>query len=53
LRGVLAGWDLETTARFANAVGGLCASGLGTTAGLRDVEGTVAFIQEQDPTFAI
>jgi sugar/nucleoside kinase (ribokinase family) len=47
LRGRLEGWDLERTTRFANAVGGLCASGLGTSAGLRDFEGTLQFMAEQ------
>ena len=47
LRGVLEGWDLERTATFANATGGLCAEGLGTSAGLRSFEGTLEFIAEQ------
>lgn len=48
LRGMLAGWDLEKTTRFANAVGGLCTTGMGTTAGLRDFQGTIDFLIEHD-----
>ena len=51
LRGVLAGWNLEHTAKFANAVGALCTTGIGTTAGLRDFEGTMAFLREQEPGY--
>ncbi len=45
----LDGWDLERTARFANAVGALCTTGLGTTAGVRSREGTLAFLREREP----
>lgn len=48
LRGMLAGWDLEQTTKFANAVGGLCTTGMGTTAGLRDFSGTIEFLAEHD-----
>jgi sugar/nucleoside kinase (ribokinase family) len=48
LRGHLLGWDLERTARFANAAGALCTTGLGTTAGVRDFEGTLDFLRERE-----
>lgn len=49
LQGVLKGWPLLQTARFANAVGGLCATALGTTAGIRSFADTVAYLQQRDP----
>lgn len=49
LRGMLENWDLERTTRFANAVGGLCTTGIGTTAGVRDFQGTLEFLAERDP----
>jgi sugar/nucleoside kinase (ribokinase family) len=51
LRGMLEDWDLERTAKFGNAVGGLCTSGIGTTAGVRDFPGTLAFLAEQEPGY--
>lgn len=51
LRGMLEGWDLERTAKFGNAVGGLCTTGIGTTAGVRDFAGTLAFLAEQEPGY--
>lgn len=42
LCGILRGWDLERTARFANAVGALCVQSLGATQGLRSFEETCA-----------
>jgi sugar/nucleoside kinase (ribokinase family) len=51
LCGVLGGWDLEETTRFANAVGALCTTGIGTTAGVRDVAGTIEFVREQGARF--
>lgn len=48
LRGYLLGWDLERTTRFANAVGALCTTGVGTTSGVRDFAGTIEFLAEQD-----
>ena len=35
LCGLMQGWDLERTAHFANAVGGMCATEVGATAGPR------------------
>ncbi len=51
LRGMLESWDLERTAKFGNAVGGLCTTGIGTTAGVRDFAGTLAFLAEQEPDY--
>jgi sugar/nucleoside kinase (ribokinase family) len=53
LRGLLEGWSLEDTTRFANAVGALCTTGVGTTSGVRDLAGTIAFLRERDPAFRI
>jgi sugar/nucleoside kinase (ribokinase family) len=44
LCGVLNGWDMERTARFANATGALCVTAIGATAGVRTREETEAFI---------
>jgi len=43
LTGLLKGWDLEASARFANAVGALACLAMGTTAGVRSLEETLAF----------
>lgn len=51
LRGQLEGWDLVRTTKFANAVGGLCTTGLGTTAGVRDFAGTLAYLRQQEPDY--
>lgn len=48
LLGILRGWDLEDIAHFANAVGALCVTAPGTTAGLRDFDGTIEFLVEQE-----
>ncbi|MGD9496059.1 MAG: carbohydrate kinase family protein [Armatimonadota bacterium] len=48
LTGVLHGWDLQDVARFANAVGALCVTAAGTTAGLRDFAGTIDFLVERE-----
>ncbi len=48
LLGMLAGWDLADIAHMANAVGGLCVTAPGTTAGLRDLEGTIDFLVERE-----
>lgn len=47
IRGLLAGWDLERVGRFANAVGALCVTGVGTTAGVRGFEQTSEFLVEK------
>ena len=48
LVGTLRGWDLEDVAHFANAVGALCVTAPGTTAGLRDFDGTIDFLVERE-----
>jgi sugar/nucleoside kinase (ribokinase family) len=45
LVGMLRGWDMERTARFANAVGAMCVTGVGATAGVRSFEETEAFLR--------
>lgn len=45
LTGVVKGWDLETTGRFANAVGALCVTAIGATTGIRSLEDTLAFMR--------
>jgi sugar/nucleoside kinase (ribokinase family) len=47
IAGVWQGWPLERTARFANAVGGLCVTGLGAAGGVRSLAETLAFIESQ------
>jgi sugar/nucleoside kinase (ribokinase family) len=44
LAGIVKGWSLEQTARFANAVGALCVLDIGTTAGIKDLEETLRFM---------
>lgn len=51
LRATLDGWDLERAARFANAVGGLCTQGLGTTAGVQSYESTIQFLKQYEPEY--
>ncbi|MHB8994755.1 MAG: carbohydrate kinase family protein [Armatimonadota bacterium] len=51
LRGMLEEWDLERTTRFANAVGGLCTTGLGTTSGVRSFADTLEFLKTKDPDY--
>jgi len=45
LTGVVKGWDLEQTGRFANAVGALCVTALGATTGVRSLQETLEFMQ--------
>ena len=45
LTGVLKGWDLEQTGRFANAVGALCVMALGATTGVKSLDETLAFME--------
>ncbi len=49
LCGWLRGWSLEKIARFANAVGALCCTGIGTVAGVKSFEETVEFLRRVDP----
>ncbi|MDI7276144.1 MAG: sugar kinase [Anaerolineae bacterium] len=46
LAGVALGWDLARTARLANAVGALCVTAVGATAGVRSLEETIAFMEQ-------
>ncbi len=41
--GLALGWDLERTARLANATGALCVTQLGATTGIRPLKETLAF----------
>lgn len=45
LLGVLRGWDVERSARFANAVGACCVEAIGATGGVRSFEETEAFLR--------
>jgi sugar/nucleoside kinase (ribokinase family) len=45
ITGLLKGWDLETTAKFANAVGALCVTAIGATTGVRSLEETLKFME--------
>lgn len=44
LCGLLRGWDLERTARLANAVGAMCVTEIGATAGIRSLAETEQFM---------
>lgn len=48
LTGIVNGWDLERTGKFANAVGAFCVTALGATAGIPDQATIEAFIAEQE-----
>ena len=45
IAGVWHGWDLEKTARFANAVGALCVTGLGASGGVKSLSETLYFME--------
>jgi sugar/nucleoside kinase (ribokinase family) len=45
LCGILRGWDLERSARFANVIGALCVTGVGATAGIRSMEQAEEFMR--------
>jgi sugar/nucleoside kinase (ribokinase family) len=45
IAGIHFGWPLEQVARFANAVGALCVTGVGATGGVLPMDETLAFIQ--------
>jgi len=47
LRASLEGWPLRQVGLFANAVGALCTTAMGTTAGVRSFGETVAFLRER------
>jgi sugar/nucleoside kinase (ribokinase family) len=44
ITGIVKGWSLAETARFATAGGALCTLAIGTTAGIRSLEETTRFI---------
>jgi sugar/nucleoside kinase (ribokinase family) len=46
LTGLVQGWDLEKTARFANAVGALCVTAVGATTGIRSLRETLEFMEK-------
>jgi sugar/nucleoside kinase (ribokinase family) len=48
LTGLVNGWDLERTGKFANAVGAFCVTALGATTGVMDQETTEGFIRAQE-----
>jgi len=49
--GLLRGWPLEKTAKFANAVGALCVTALGTVAGVRSYEETLQWLATIEPDY--
>ena len=49
LTGLLHGWPLERTARFANAVGACCVQALGATTGIRPLAETLALLDAPAP----
>jgi sugar/nucleoside kinase (ribokinase family) len=48
LTGVVRGWDLERTGKFANATGAFCVTALGATTGIRDQKTIEDFIASQE-----
>lgn len=48
IAGVWKGWALERTARFANAVGALCVTGLGAAGGVSSLSDTLAFVESTE-----
>jgi sugar/nucleoside kinase (ribokinase family) len=48
LTGVVKGWDLEYTGKFANAVGAFCVTAMGATTGVKDMATIQAFIEERE-----
>jgi sugar/nucleoside kinase (ribokinase family) len=51
LRGYVEGWPLERCAKFGNAAGALCVTGIGATAGTRSFEDTMAWLREREPDY--
>lgn len=47
LAGLVNGWDLEKTGRFANAVGAFCVTAIGATTGIRD-QATIELFMSQN-----
>lgn len=46
LAGMVMDWDIEKTAKLANATGAACVTAIGTTAGLRSLEATMKICEE-------
>ncbi|MDD2485938.1 MAG: sugar kinase [bacterium] len=46
LTGIMRGWDLEKTLKFANATGALCVTAIGATTGIRSFEETLEFMEK-------
>lgn len=49
LYGHLQGWDLQRTAKFANALGGIATTAPGTTNGIRDYAQVIALLEQHEP----
>ena len=47
LTGIIKGWDLQKTGRFANAVGASCVMALGATTGVKSLDETLAFMESR------
>jgi sugar/nucleoside kinase (ribokinase family) len=50
--GLLNGWPLDKTARFANAVGACCVQAVGATTGIRSMAETLAMLGESNADFS-
>lgn len=48
LAGVVKGWDLEQCGRLGNATGSICASAMGATAGVRNWDETIEYMQKAE-----
>jgi len=48
LTGILQEWTLESCGRFANAVGSMCVSQMGTSEGIRSLNDTLSFLRERN-----
>ncbi|NLN75285.1 MAG: sugar kinase [Armatimonadetes bacterium] len=48
LTGIVNGWDLERTGKFANATGAFCVTALGATTGIKDQNTIEAFIAARE-----
>jgi sugar/nucleoside kinase (ribokinase family) len=49
LAGIVQGWDLERTGRFANAVGASCVTAIGCTAGIKSLPETLHLMETAKP----
>jgi sugar/nucleoside kinase (ribokinase family) len=52
LAGIVNGWDLEKTGKFANAVGAFCVTAIGATTGIKDQKTIEAFMAAHDAPVA-